>query len=108
MRSTVSNEDQKRTVVNKPKTPLVADVAPSCMGFFLIFTVPLAFVEPLTGAVLSLFFGGPPGLYFWYSRKQRNREFEEMKDVASRVLNSRMQELSPVDREPLPKLSPIE
>ena len=88
--------EKSPTVVKKPRTPLVADAAPGCMTFFWLFTIPLLFAEPFIGTFVSLFFGGPPGFYFWYSRRQRRKEFDELIEDAHGVLNSRKEELSQV------------
>ena len=86
--------EKRPTVVKKPRTPLVADAAPGCMAFFWLFTIPFLFAEPFIGTFVSLFFGGPPGIYFWYSRRQRGKEFDELIQDAHGLLNSRKAELN--------------
>ena len=92
MLSSVS-EKKGPGVVKKPKTPILADAAPSCMGCFSLFTIPFLLAEPLTGSFVAAFFGGPPGFYFWYSRRQRGKEFQELKSSAANILKERKREL---------------
>ena len=90
-----TTRDKKPTVVSKPQTPLLADVAPGCMGCIWLFTIPIIFMEPIGGTIFSLFFGGPPGFYFWFSRRQRGKEFDQLTNEAQGILSVRKAELLP-------------
>lgn len=85
----------KHKLVQKPKTPFVADVIPGCMGCIWLWTLPALFVEPLTGIVVGLIFGGTPGFYFWYTRKRCREKFEERKTGLDRLLEERGEQVEP-------------
>jgi hypothetical protein len=92
MQSTTTNK-KSPSVVKKPKTPIAADVAPGCLGFFGLIMMPFVFSEPITGTIITAFFGGPSGFYFWYSRRQRGKEFADLKSEAHVILEERKKAL---------------
>jgi hypothetical protein len=88
-----TSEKKSPTVVKKPKTPFLADAAPGCMGLLGLVSLPVIFSEPIVGSLITAFFGGPSGFYFWYSRRQRGKEFDELKSEAGEILEERKKAL---------------
>lgn len=84
---------KERTVVDKPVTPLAADVPPGCLSALSMVALPFVWIEPISGFLCLLFLGGPPGVYFWLSRRTRNKEFGELKQTAGTLLQARQEEI---------------
>lgn len=80
---------ETESVVAKPKTPIVADAAPGCMGCFSLCGLFLLTSEPVSALIFTGVMGAPPGLYFWYSRSQRTKEFTVLKRATDKVLRER-------------------